>query len=186
MLKVSADYLGKTLMKNEFDKSNVVIKEYDIPEEKVKEMAVKVILAKLNTEGYKNAVEILKKFKVDPWTSELEVVANQFFNDMINSRNYEIAAEIGLYFKLSKEKTKKSALAAWENLMNQNEFVKAYEIKKKHRLSNSATKKIASESYKFCMQDNRMDMCKNLRKEYNINISFWQLVIELVKRFITK
>ena len=180
-LKSSTDYLAKTLMRKEFDKSKMVIKEYKIPKEDIIKIAVKIILIKLNIDGYKDAIEILKKFKIDPLEPELEVNALNLFENSMISENYEVAAGIGLHFKLNKEKTATAASKYWKNLMNRGEFEKAYEIKKQHRLLKSATMETALQIYKSYMKNNEIKICSTIRKQYDLNLSIWELIIEFIK-----
>ena len=185
-LKSSTDYLAKTFMIKEFDKSKMVINDYKIPNEDIKKVAIKIILIKLNIDGYKDAIEISKKFKIEPNEPELEVNTLNLFENSMISENYEVAAGIGLYFKLNKEKTAIAALKHWKNLMNRGEFEKAYEIKKQHRLLTSATMETALQIYKSYMENNEIKVCSTIRKQYNLNLSIWELIIEFIKSLTIK
>ncbi len=183
-LQVSSDYLAKTFMRGEFDRSNRVIEDYDIPKEKVIEIAKKIILGKLNAEGYKNAVEILKRFKIDPAEPEFEVNAPNVFKDMLNTENYEAAAEIGLFFNLDRKETLRASVISWNKKINNSDFEEAFLLYKRHKIPNTAIKKTAAEVYKSYLEKNDLKTCKTIRKQYKLSIGVFGLIVEFIKRII--
>jgi len=114
------------------------------------------------------------------------VNASNLLENSIISENYEVAAGIGLYFELNKEKTAIAALKYWKNLMNRGEFEKAYEIKKQHRLLESAIMKTVRQIYEYYKKNNEIKVCGTIRKQYNLNLSIWKLIIEFIKSLTIK
>ncbi len=183
-LEASTNYLTKTFLRTEFDKSEKVIKDYDIPKKNVVETSKKIILNKLNAKGYKDAIEILKRFKINPLEPEFEINAPNFFNDMISAKNYKAAAEVGLHFEIDKKATFKASIIYWKEKISSGDFEEAFKIKKEHKLPGSSTRKKATEIYRSCLRKNDLQSCKSLRKHYSLDVGFLEIIIEVFKNML--
>jgi len=183
-LKSSTEYLEKTLVRLEFDKSKKVIEDYKISKKNLSEIAAKVILDKLDADGYKDAIEILKISKIDPYEHDIQTKAQKFFDEMIVARNCEAAADVGLYFELDKEETLKIAILAWKEKIYKEDFKEAYKMRNRHKIPSKATNKILKNVYRSNLRENEIIICKTIRKQYDLNISIFLLIIEFIKRLI--
>jgi len=183
-LKSSIEFLIKTLTRAEFHKSKKVIEDYKIPWKNVLQTTVKVMLEKFNVDGYKDAIEILKIFKINPYEKDIQIKALRFFKDMILAKKYEAAADIGLYFELDREETLKTAIIAWKERIDEDNFEEAYKIKMRHKIPIVATNKILKKVYRKKLRENELKICRTIRKQYSLNISIFLLIIEFIKRII--
>jgi len=183
-LKSSTQYLEKTLTRLEFDKSKKVIEDYKIPKKDLFEIAAKVILDKLNADEYKDAIEILKTSKMDPYEHDVQTKAQRFFKDMIIAKNCEAAADVGLYFQLDKEETLEIATLAWKEKIYKGDFEDAYKMRNRHKIPRKSTNNILKKVYNSNLRNNEIEICRTIRKQYDLNISIFLLIIEFIKRLI--
>ncbi|NVM00936.1 MAG: hypothetical protein HWN67_01250 [Candidatus Helarchaeota archaeon] len=177
------EFLENLISREDFEGSMEVIKEYNIPKDKIAGIATKIIIDKLNKLEFESAFLILNELKIDPSFEELKNEAQNQFLDAFNSNHFEVAAEIGKFFKLDEKKTKVSAYKAWEKHMKNARYDKAFQFKKEYKIPSDWTEEVAREIYEYNMQISRPDIAKKIRCVYGIKYSLFDLIVEYIKRF---
>jgi len=168
-----------------FKKGNIamaasVVKDYSVTKEFVKNKAISVIPELLKDEKYFEVFDIIDKLKINVRNNRVIELGEEFFGKAFKSKKYELASNIGYYFRIEKEKTRKAAFFAWQRKITRHDLDGALNIKKRFHLSSKITEDIAKKVYKELLAEGRTNDAKNLRKDYRLSMSLFEWIAELL------
>ena len=151
----------------------------------MKEIAKKVIVEKLSKMEIENALTIIKKFEIDTSDETLKAEAQNKFDDIVDSGRFDIAAELGMIFKLDAGKTKEAAFKSWEKHIRNGRYDKAANIKREYKIPIAWIKPVAKEIYDYNLQISKSDIAQKIRSEYNLESGIIDLIREFFKKFVS-
>jgi len=183
--KYAYDFVWNLLITSDLNLIPEVIREYSLnDEEKLKRLAKEALFSMLEKEKYKSAIEILKKFNLDPKDQHIEEKAHFLFESLEKRGEYEAAADIGLYFNLDKERVDKLAVKAWTYKIKEERFDEALNVYNRFKTAKGKLKKQAKRLYGSFLEVNDVESAKRLRREYKLRIGFTHWFEELFKSFL--
>ena len=179
-IDAACEFLENTLANGDFKKGPEIIKEYNIPKDRVVEITNKMIIERFEKSQFEDVFHIMKNIKINPNREELKEIAQKKFSDAISNNKNELAAEIGKIFNLDEKSTKKAAYQAWVRQIRNGRYDKAAQLRKEHRIPAKMTRKVAHEIYKYNLEISRPDIAKRIRNEYAVKFN----IIDIIKEFL--
>ncbi|HLA40887.1 MAG TPA: hypothetical protein VJ417_12875, partial [Candidatus Glassbacteria bacterium] len=136
----------------------------------------------LKARTFEAAFQSLETFQLDPQVEPVEGEARRQFDDSVQRNLNEIAAEVGLRFRLDAEATQQAALKAWTRHMNHARYDEAGALQKRHRLPLRMLRPAAKRVYNYCLGQGYHDVAVRLRQEYQLEVGFWATLLEWLRR----
>jgi hypothetical protein len=183
-LNAALVYVDKAIDTGEVDGCKKVIEDYDLPIDKYMPLLKKGILHHLRRRNFEPTFDIIKKFKVDVSADDqLQREAKMQFDDSVKSKLVEIAAEIGVHFKLDKAITGVAALQAFERHLKYGRYDKAYQIYRANRLPRKNVMPIIKEVYEYNSRNGNEKVAERLRRQYHLDLSIMETIFQLLRKF---
>ncbi len=176
-------YVEKAFAHLDVENAGRAIDAYHIAKDQVENIVKRMLRAQMEEKNFRFVFELLKKFRISSMDKDLVSMAENFFDDLVKENQFETAADMGYYFKLRQKVTRPAAFQAWAKKMKLGRLDEARELKNKHRLPAEMMEGTARETYQYYMNINP-ETAKRIREEYNIDLNFWEVIAELLKKIL--
>lgn len=172
----------KLLEAGEIEKALYVTKEYGLPKNKIRETASMAIVDLLRNRKFVEAFETVSSMKIPTDNQAFQAEAHTAFGEAFDNGQMELAANLGHHFKLRDQRVTDAGFVLWKKQMMSGKYKQAYKLKKTHKIPKKMTEPIVRELYDDLVEQNETEQAVYLRNEYNISISVWNWMLEMVKK----
>ncbi len=185
-IETASNLLSELFKKGDLDEAVKVVKDYQMPLEIAKQIALEQIGDLIKQKRIEDAVKGVKTFKIPVDEPRLLKEATIVFDNAIDSQLYEQAAEIGHHFKLQRDRTVKAAYNAWKRHLDYGRFDTAVKMYKIYRIPRKIVLPIVNQMYNNNLSDGKIELAKKIREMYGIRINFIQWFQELIKKIFNR
>ena len=182
----SMEYLERALDENNIENAKSVIKEYNINKNAVLLKTNKVLTSKLKSRKFSEVFEIMKEIKISAFSSELLTEATTSFQESYESGQIELACNLAHHFKIKNPRTVKAFFMLWNKHIEAGRYEIALDLKKKYKIPRKKLEPVVKELYSTLMASNQTEVAAAIRHDYNINLSFWNMITEMLKSIFGK
>jgi len=180
--KEAALYVIKILEKGDLRSARKALDEYKVPEYLRNDAVYQAISNLMNEQKYEVVFAIQKEFKLDRSKRKVSEGLLNMFHELMNRREYIIAAEFGELFHLNKTFIEDAAFKAWQKEFRNKNYDSAEKLKKKYKISRRNTLPLATQTYWSFMENKDFSMAVHIRKSYGVRLSFGQIFMEFLRR----
>lgn len=182
----SMEYLERALDENNIENAKSVIKEYNITKNAILLKSNKVLTNKLKSRKFIEVFAIMKEIKIGSFSSELKTEATTSFKESYESGQIELACNLAYHFKIKDPRTVKAAFMLWNKHIEAGRYETALDVKKKHKIPRKKLEPVVKELYRMLMANNQTEDAAAIRRDYSINLSFWDMITEMLKSVFGK
>jgi len=182
--KEAALFTVKILEKGDLRSARIAKDAYKIPEYLVNDSIYAAISNLMRECKYKEVFKIQREMKLDRSKKKIHEGLMNMFHDIMNQRDYEIAAEFGELFSLNRSFIEDAAFKAWLTEFRNKKYDEAMELKKRYKISKKKMVPAATQAYWKFMETKEYDMASHIRKRYGVHLSFGQLIMEFIRRIL--
>ena len=182
----SMEYLERALDENNIENAKSVIKEYNINKNAVLLKTNKVLTSKLKSRKFVEVFEIMKEIKTGSFTSELLTEATTSFQESYESGQIELACNLAHHFKIKNTRAVKAFFMLWNKHIEAGRYEIALDLKKKYKIPRKKLEPVVKELYSTLMASSQTEDAAAIRRDYNINLSFWNMITEMLKSIFGK
>jgi len=184
--KQAALFATRALKKGDFSSAITAINEYKIPEYLVNDSAFAAIMNLMNEQIYGKAFAILKEFKIDTSKKKIHERILDKFSELMNQKEYAVAAEFAKLSRLNKYYIDESAYKAWEKEFLSRNFDTAWNLKKNYKIPKKSILPLATQTYWKYMGKKDYEMAVLIRSTYGVRLSFMQLIQEFFRSLFSR
>ncbi len=182
---VSSEFLKNSILRGKIDEVKTVIEEYQLKGEKLNEIVSTSLIKQLKSRKFLEAFEIVEELNVRVSSADIKAEAKASFNEAYENGQMELSTNIALHFKLREKRVVNAAFIIWQKQMESGKYEDAVDLRKKMRIPKTKTQEVAKDAYNMLISQGRSVQAVQLRKDYSLNLSIWEIVVELMKKVFT-
>ena len=182
---VSSEFLKNSIISGKIDEAMIVIDEYQLKGDKLNEIISTALIKQLKARKFLEAFEIVEELKVNVSSTNIKTEAKASFNEAYENGQMELSTNIARHFKLREKRVINAAFIIWQKQMESGKYEDAVDLRKKMRIPKAKTQEVAKDAYNMLISQGRSVQAVQLRKDYSLNLSIWEIVVELMKKVFT-
>ena len=182
---VSSEFLKDSILRGKIEESKTVVDKYQFKGEKLNEIVSNALIKQLKARKYLEAFEIVEELKVKVSSTNIKTEVMASFNEAYENGQMELSTNIVRHFKLREKRVINAAFIVWQKQMESGKYEDAVDLRKKMRIPKTKTQEVAKNAYNMLISQGRSVQAVQLRKDYSLNLSIWEIVVELMKKVFT-
>ncbi len=183
MLNALAKFIHKSLLKGSFQPVSSAVSEYRISETLFNTILVEGILSLFDRDLHKLGFKVFDSFEIKINDEETKTKIINKYKDLLRKKDYLLAVEFAIKFKLNRNFIEEAAYCAWEEKFTKKKYDEAFNIKTEYKIPKKRFHPLAKSVYFELMDAGEIRLAVSIRKIYRLPISLAEWFTEIIKLF---